>query len=120
MKKSFFLVLAILWMAIIWLLSSIPNPGLPSANIIGIDKLAHSGEYFIWGMLVNQYLRYLKYGKWGYWLVFLIMLLCAALDEYHQKYIPGRSVSIYDFVANALGLLSALYSGLHIVKKLES
>jgi len=107
MKKSFLLMLAILWMAIIWIISSIPSKDLPSFSMFGIDKLAHFGVYFVWGILVNLYLKTCGAGKKVYWIVYLMMLIAAALDEYHQKYIPGRSVTVYDFMANAAGLLSA-------------
>jgi VanZ family protein len=31
-------------------------------------------------------------------------LVLAALDEAHQKFIPGRTASVWDFAADACGL----------------
>jgi VanZ family protein len=52
--------------------------------------------------------------------VFAIMWISAALDEYHQRFIPGRSVSIYDFYANSVGLIIAFLTGLHQKKKIQA
>lgn len=111
MKKSLYLVLAMLWMALIWLLSSLPAKELPDVEIMGIDKLAHFSIYFIWGLLVNLYLIKRKGSLRAYLMAYTLMLISAALDEYHQILIPGRSVSIYDFLANSSGLIAALAIG---------
>jgi VanZ family protein len=36
----------------------------------------------------------------------LVSILYGATDEYHQLHVPGRSASVYDLAANALGGLS--------------
>jgi VanZ family protein len=107
MKKSLYLWLAILWMALIWTLSSMPAKELPEFKLLGIDKLAHFAVYFVWGMLINMHLRAKRGNVRIHVIVFTLMIISAALDENHQRFIPGRSVSIYDFLANALGLLTA-------------
>ena len=105
------LVLTLLWWALIWILSSVPSDDLPSLQILSIDKLAHIGVYFVLGFLVNSWLktRQIKASKRS--LIYLALLCSALLDEYHQSLIPGRSVSIYDFLANALGLGFAWTAG---------
>ncbi|HPN40601.1 MAG TPA: VanZ family protein [Candidatus Cloacimonadota bacterium] len=105
------LVLTLLWWALIWILSSVPSDDLPSLQIFSSDKLAHIGVYFVLGLLVNSWLktRQIKASKRS--LIYLALLCSALLDEYHQTFIPGRSVSIYDFLANALGLGFAWTAG---------
>ncbi|HQQ67271.1 MAG TPA: VanZ family protein [Candidatus Cloacimonadota bacterium] len=117
MNKKGYLYLSLLWMLLIWLVSSIPSKDLPSVNLWSSDKLAHILVYLIWGLLVSTYLRKRNVGTQVYLGIFVLMWISAALDEYHQSYIPGRSVSVYDFFANSLGLLSALFTGLYKKKK---
>lgn len=99
--------LSALWLLFIWTLSSLPSDDLPGIQIISADKLAHIGVYLVLGLLVNNCLKHAKSGVTGINLVYALLLLNAALDEAHQKYIPGRSVSVYDLMANTLGLAFA-------------
>lgn len=114
--KLFKLLPALLWMLLIWTLSSIPAQDVPSVKIWSFDKVAHFTIYFILGLLINRYLSYGKIGIKKTLLLYVILLLSAGLDEWHQHYIPGRSVTIYDFLANATGLIVAffLYNRRHL------
>ncbi len=92
------------WFVAIWVLSSLPLQQLPSLKIFSWDKLAHIAEYLVLAVLACRSLEAARV-KRNYWVwVFLILLLSAALDEWHQKLIPHRSVSLWDFLANAIGL----------------
>lgn len=99
--------LSLLWLVIIWTVSSIPSSELPGIKILSVDKVAHLGIYLILGILVNNVLKSIKAGRVTIHLVYAILLLNAALDEAHQQFIPGRSVSGYDLLANSMGLLVA-------------
>ena len=101
------LSLSLVWLLLIWTLSSLPSNDLPGLKILSIDKVAHLGIYLILGLLVNGVLKSIKAGRITISLVYAILLLNAALDETHQQFIPGRSVSIYDLMANSLGLVLA-------------
>lgn len=107
MKAKHYLILMLAWMVLIWVLSSLPSENLPSIEIWGIDKLAHLGIYLIWGVLAVLYLSKRQASSKTVCMSFAVMLIIAALDEFHQRYIPGRQVSRYDLLANASGLLLA-------------
>lgn len=94
----------LVWLLLIWTLSSLPGNHLPAPKIIGFDKLAHVGVYFMLGLLTNRMLRLLGISRKNFWWIYLILAASAALDELHQYLIPQRSVSIWDFVANSAGL----------------
>jgi len=108
MRKNIYLILAITWMAAIWGVSSLPSTNIPEIKIIGYDKIAHFSVYMILGLLVNKHLCSKACRPKSYIIIYALLILSAALDEYHQNFIPGRSVNIFDFFANTLGLISAL------------
>lgn len=101
------LPLALVWLALIWILSSIPSMDLPSVRILSFDKILHFGVYFVLGFLLNRWLRKIGYSKQTTNIIYALLLLNAALDEWHQVLIPGRSVSIWDLGANFLGVAVA-------------
>jgi len=107
MKARFYLICSVLWMALIWIISSIPGKEIPEISILGIDKLAHFGIYFFWSALLKQYAEARDSKAIESVLILALMMLLASLDEYHQHYIPGRSVSFYDLLANWAGILMA-------------
>lgn len=69
------------------------------------DKVLHFGMYFLFGGLVMWTLRVtaLK-GRHGLWiLAACIAAIYGASDELHQSFIPGRSMDILDWFADASG-----------------
>lgn len=92
------------WLALIWTVSSTPAEKMPSLRILNWDKLAHVGVYLILGLLVSRSIRLSCLNRSQARWVWLAAFLSAGLDELHQLFIPGRSVNIWDFLANALGL----------------
>jgi VanZ family protein len=87
------------WMgtAAVFAVSVLPQSQLPSVDIW--DKLQHSLSYGILGILGG--LAYLA----GWPRVFLGLAAMGGLLEIIQGYIPGRSMSWEDEVANVLGAL---------------
>lgn len=104
-KPGYIYTVTLLWWIAIWVVSSTPSDKLPTLKIIGWDKLGHFGVYLVLALLINRSLLSLKVRKKQAILIYLIVLLSAALDEYHQLMIPGRAVSVWDFLANSAGLL---------------
>lgn len=98
-----YLATAAWWLAI-WAVSSIPSKDLPSVQILSLDKLAHIFVYLVLAVLVNRSMRLAKAKRSTVLTLYLILFASAALDEYHQSFIPGRSVTWWDFMANGIGL----------------
>jgi VanZ family protein len=69
----------------------------------GRDKLAHFGAYAVLGLLVARALP--PRGRLP-WLAFLLGSLYGASDEFHQHFVPGRSVDVFDWVADSLGVIA--------------
>jgi VanZ family protein len=97
---------ALAWAAIVLTLTSIPNPQLP--DVPGGDKVAHAMMYGVLGVLVAYALAPRR--RRAVWLgvAFVVTAAVAAVDEMHQRYIPGRTESVADWVADVGGAGSAL------------
>lgn len=103
-RKRFIIWAPIFWLALIWTVSSIPAQKLSSAKVLSIDKVAHIAQYLVLALLVNRALWLLQVKSNLVPWIYLLLLLSAGLDEWHQHLIPRRSVSVWDFVANGIGL----------------
>ena len=117
MKKRINLIMIILWMILIFIMSSfdsvessnqssiIVNYISKLFNITNIDvltiivrKLAHFTEYFILGILLYNYFKEYKKG-------IVISLIYAITDEFHQIFISGRSAEIMDILIDVAGAI---------------
>jgi VanZ family protein len=89
----------LLWAAVILTATSIPNPSIP--NPARADLLAHFGMYGVLGFLLAR----APAAPRARTLVMLALgaSLFGAVDEYHQRFIPGRFASVDDWAADSLG-----------------
>jgi VanZ family protein len=91
------------WAALILLLTSIPGPDLPQVGVHGTDKVAHLTMYGIFAWLfARSVLRGNRLVR-GVVMVVLTVSLFGAADEWHQQYIPGRSMELFDWMSDTLG-----------------
>jgi VanZ family protein len=80
----------------IFAISSIPGRAMPPAPVLSLDKVVHFVIFLGLGAVV----------AWAWTRTWPAILACAAygaLDELHQRFTPGRSVEIGDFIADAAG-----------------
>ena len=54
------------------------------------------------------------------WFVVGLVALYGVLDEFHQYFVPGRSVEFYDALADATGGLLGAWSMYYLVKVLAN
>jgi Predicted integral membrane protein len=91
------------WVALTLTLTSIPNPEFGS-SFPGADKIAHFGFYGVAGFLFVLWRR--ETGKGAavamVWAAVFAALLGAG-DEFHQQWIPGRSMEFFDWMADFAG-----------------
>lgn len=96
------------WMAVIEVGTSIPHP--PGLPVEGGDKIAHFVVYAVLGALLVRAFR----GAVGLatWQAALASILSGsvygALDEIHQAFLPTRSCSAGDLLADAIGVVGAV------------
>ena len=106
------------WAVVIFGLSSIPNNFAPSESAIPADKIAHAIEFAVLAVLVAWTLARSRSAGVTLTLAFAAAFISSAYgvtDEIHQRYVPGRDVTVGDFFADvggaALGACVALTLG---------
>ena len=125
-NKIVSLILVIIWMVIIFILSSFDATSSSGqsgiivnfiSSITNIDnlsllskivrKLAHFTEYIILGLLVCNLIK--NYDKKTY-IAIIICILYAVSDELHQILVPGRSCQILDILIDSLGSILGIFT----------
>jgi VanZ family protein len=105
----------LLWAVFILVLTSIPGSAVPDVGDVpsGTDKLVHGTIYGILGFLTARALR--EPGARRPWRHYLLALLgiavLALLDEWHQTFIPGRDMDLFDWVADVVGATIGMSAG---------
>ena len=104
-----------LWAAFILILTSIPGSHLPALPSRDFDKVVHLAIYAVLGWLATR--------AWSSGsravaatLAIVVLISCfGAMDEWHQQFIPQRSMDILDWTADTagatIGVLLAVMSG---------
>lgn len=98
-------------MVMIFFLSHQPGDFVPLPQFPGLDKSAH---ILVYGCLAASILYFLQsfpaFAENRTLTVIITVLFCllyGVSDEYHQSFIPGRFVSIWDVAADGFGALLA-------------
>lgn len=108
-------LLPLIYVLLIFFISTRPYLHPPGPDFKFKDKLAHTSEYLILGVLlytgVGGVIRRPRFTL--FWILFAIGATLAAMDEVVQTFIPGRFPSYYDWLADvaglALGVLTAMF-----------
>jgi len=107
-KLSSFKFIALIYAILIFIISSIPQITPPSLGFKLEDKVYHFIEYSIFSFLL--FLAFSKartdfFKKNLFLLSSLIGIIYAYSDEFHQRFVPGRTYDLYDFLADCLGII---------------
>jgi VanZ family protein len=96
----------ILYVLLIFFVSSRSGITPPGPDFVMKDKLAHVAEYSVLGLLlfVNIGWTVSRSRVVTFVFLFAVGVSIAALDELLQSYIPGRHMSLFDWLADALGV----------------
>lgn len=96
---------AIGYAVLIFLISSIPGHSIPNFPFFSFDKMVHTLEFGLFGMLLyRSFFFHLSVSR-PYFFTIAAGSSYAVLDEFHQYFVPGRSCSINDFFADFIGLV---------------
>ena len=109
------------------MLTSVPGRDVPDVGVPHVDKLVHFAMYAVLGFLIARALggaraiggavarpavRVLA-------LAVVAVALFAAADEWHQRWVPGRSTDVLDWCADVAGGTLALLLATHPVARPE-
>jgi VanZ family protein len=86
---------AIVIMAIIFGISSIPSRELPSFGLLDL-VIKKGGHVLGYGLLATAYWYGLHFDSHRWWLAVLLAVAYALTDEFHQSFVPGRHPSWVD------------------------
>lgn len=103
----------ILWMIVIFILSSIPGKQFPEMPFPHFDKLAHIGLYSVLGFLLAR-----AFGRKTI-VVILVGVIYGLLDETHQLFVPFREFSLLDLLSDTTGVIAGLICR-SLLKRLKS
>lgn len=94
----------------IFIASHQPQIELPDFGIFNFDKLLHLGAYFVYSLFLMLFLvSNFRLNKRKILLVsFVLAVLFAISDEFHQSFVPGRDASVYDLLADIIGISLSL------------
>lgn len=113
---------ALVWLLIVLVLTLIPGPAIPDVGFsFRIDKIVH---FFLFGiqMVLSAYAlekhTLLKGAPARPILVSAIFSIAAGIGiEFLQRFVPGRSFSVLDMVANTIGVGIGYYVFRYLKKR---
>ena len=106
----------LLWAGVILFVTSLPSGVFPR-EVTPYDKYAHFAMYGLFAVLLTRDMSQVT-GRWrAAILSVMIAVALGAADEWHQRFIPGRSSDVGDWRMDSVGaaggaVLFALYSRL--------
>ncbi len=100
----------VIWAGIIFYLSSIPSLKSPFGIWdIYLRKAAHITEYLVFYLLIIPNFK-VNNTKNRIWML-LIIFIYALSDEFHQSFVLGRNMSVYDISIDWIGgLIGYIYA----------
>lgn len=106
-----YLMLTLAYCAVVWWLSSQPEPVQPPRSFPGMDKAAHAVLFGGLGAVVHLGLR--RSGRYTgrgilFWAPVAFVALYGAIDEFHQSFVPPRVPSFGDWAADVAGAVLLL------------
>jgi len=92
----------LIWAGVILFVTSVPGTAVPR-QIGPYDKVVHFSIYALFAVFLTRDLEQ-SVGRWRATIVAVVIAIAfAAVDEWHQGFIPGRSTDIADWRADSLG-----------------
>lgn len=103
-KRIIYIVATVMWMAVIFYLSSIPDLKSPLSTTIdmALRKIAHMTEYGILYLLLYKSFQGIQQRTI---VAIIIAILYAVSDEWHQSYVLGRTGAYIDVIIDSIGII---------------
>jgi VanZ family protein len=98
---------AAIWAAVLFLLSE-KQPGTSDLWDLVPDKVVHLGLYGVLGATL-AWGRHRTRRPLSFFLLALAGIVYGASDEWHQSFVPGRTPSAGDILADSVGVVLGLW-----------
>jgi VanZ family protein len=95
------------WAGVILLATSVPTDLVPK-QLSAFDKAVHFGMYFVLAVLLTRYVLAGRVVLRAAIVSVVSATVFGAADEWHQRFIPGRSTEFADWVADTAGALAGV------------
>jgi VanZ family protein len=94
---------ALLWAGVILFVTSVPT-GIVPQQLSPYDKVVHFTMYGLFAVLLSRDIARVTEPRWrAAVLAIAIATAFGAADEWHQRFIPGRSSELGDWRADSIG-----------------
>lgn len=103
MSKKTFRIILIFYLFVILVVSTIPGGALPKIDIFSFDKLLHIIEYSILAFLAINVIK--TPSTKIIILIIIIGIVYGGFNEIWQRMVADRFASIYDAIANGIGMI---------------
>ena len=105
-------ILPVIYMIVIWILSSLPANAVVELPAKGLDAFIkeslHLVEFgILYGLLFFAGLTFKNFRPLMSFIFMGISILYGLIDEIHQSFVPYRSATVIDFVKDTIGVLVA-------------
>ena len=97
-----------LWAALILILTSIPGSHIPVPPFRNLDKIVHLTIYGVLGWLTARAWMNGSRITAVAVLALVAISLFGAMDEWHQQFIPQRSMDLLDWAADTTGATAGI------------
>ena len=106
----------LVWAGVIVLATSIPTDRVPQ-QLTPFDKVIHFLMYFgLSGLMTRWFVAARPYLRAAATAVAIAMVF-AAVDEWHQGFIPGRSPEFADWVADSIGAMVGAAGAIFLARR---
>lgn len=106
--RIIFITLLILWFIVSLITTLMPSNKIELPPILGYDKLLHAIKFFFFSIILYNFLHYSNWSYRAKLSLFIPMQIYPLIDEALQLFVPSRTFSGYDILANYVGLLIGL------------
>jgi VanZ family protein len=104
------------WLVVQLTLTSLPGSAMPVVSVSIYDS-GHLVMYGVLGALVARALGRSEGSAGRLALVWAAIAVFGVLDEWHQRFIPGRYPSVTDMVFDAAGAAAGLWLGALLLRR---
>jgi len=94
----------LIWAGVILVITSLPGSAVPKV-LSPFDKAVHGTVYGLFGVLLAREISQVA-SRWRAVLIAIVVAVAfGAADEWHQKFIPGRSSDVADWRWDSIGAI---------------